>query len=85
MVLCWTDDARLSRLGPIPTCLFGPGDIAVAHSANEYVEIRDVLRASEVYRSVIMNHCSQSVQVLRPFKLYQYASFHHTVFLSLKY
>jgi acetylornithine deacetylase/succinyl-diaminopimelate desuccinylase-like protein len=54
----WTDGAVLSQLGSIPTCLFGPGDIAVAHSANEYVEIRDVLRASEVYRSVIMNHCS---------------------------
>lgn len=45
----WTDAAILVNDAKIPTCLFGPGDIRVAHSPDEYVATRDVLRAARVY------------------------------------
>jgi len=54
----WTDAALLSTLGSIPTCLFGPGDISVAHSADEYISVEDVLSSARVYCSVIQKYCS---------------------------
>jgi acetylornithine deacetylase len=54
----WTDAALLSSMGSIPTCLLGPGDIGVAHSANEYVNLDDVLTSARVYREIIQEYCS---------------------------
>jgi acetylornithine deacetylase len=54
----WTDGAVLSHSAAIPTCIFGPGDIGVAHSADEYVNLRDVLNSAEVYRRVSERFCS---------------------------
>jgi len=48
----WTDGAVLANTGRIPTCIFGPGDIRVAHSPDEYVKIDDVFQAAEVYLGV---------------------------------
>jgi acetylornithine deacetylase/succinyl-diaminopimelate desuccinylase-like protein len=45
-------------MGSIPTCLFGPGDIGVAHSANEYVNLENVLTSARVYREIIEEYCS---------------------------
>jgi acetylornithine deacetylase len=42
---CWTDAALFAAAG-IPAVCFGPGDIARAHSATEWVEL-DQLRAAE--------------------------------------
>ncbi|MBL0938698.1 MAG: ArgE/DapE family deacylase [Gemmatimonadaceae bacterium] len=42
---CWTDAALFAEAG-IPAICFGPGDIARAHSATEWVEIEQ-LRAAE--------------------------------------
>ncbi len=33
----------------VPSIILGPGDIGMAHSANEYVQIEEVLTASKVY------------------------------------
>jgi len=54
----WTDGALLSKLGSIPTCLFGPGDIGVAHSADEYVSLENVVASARVYREIIEKYCS---------------------------
>ena len=54
----WTDGALLSSMGSIPTCLFGPGDIGVAHSANEYVSLENVLTSARVYREIIQEYCT---------------------------
>jgi acetylornithine deacetylase len=54
----WTDGALLSMLGPIPTCLFGPGDISQAHSADEYVSLENVLTSARVYHEIIQEYCS---------------------------
>jgi acetylornithine deacetylase len=52
----WTDGAILAS--SIPTCIFGPGDIRVAHSPDEFVNLEDVLRAGEIYASVAERFCA---------------------------
>ncbi len=54
----WTDGALLSKLASIPTCIFGPGDICVAHSADEYISVDDVLSSGEVYTKTAQMFCS---------------------------
>ncbi|MDH5234841.1 MAG: ArgE/DapE family deacylase [Gemmatimonadota bacterium] len=49
---CWTDAALLSAAG-IPAVCFGPGDIALAHAAEEYVPVDEVARATSVLTEVI--------------------------------
>jgi acetylornithine deacetylase len=53
----WTDGALLSTLASIPTCLFGPGDISVAHSADEYVSLENVITSARVYGEIIQEYC----------------------------
>jgi acetylornithine deacetylase len=54
----WTDGALLAHSASTPTCIFGPGNIGVAHSPDEYVDIDDVLLAGEVYRRVAQKFCA---------------------------
>jgi acetylornithine deacetylase len=49
---CWTDAALLTAAG-IPAICFGPGDIALAHSAEEYVMVREIERATDVLTTLI--------------------------------
>jgi acetylornithine deacetylase len=49
---CWTDAALLTAAG-IPAVCFGPGDIALAHSAEEYVLVREIERAADVMTTLI--------------------------------
>jgi acetylornithine deacetylase len=44
---CWTDAALLSAAG-VPAICFGPGDIALAHAAEEYVAVAEIERATDV-------------------------------------
>jgi acetylornithine deacetylase/succinyl-diaminopimelate desuccinylase-like protein len=53
----WTDGGLLSNSAGIPTCIFGPGDIGVAHSADEYVSLEDVVASAEIYRRVALKFC----------------------------
>ncbi len=43
----WTDAAILNEAG-IPAICFGPGDIALAHAAEEFVSISEIERATAV-------------------------------------
>jgi acetylornithine deacetylase len=43
----WTDAALLNAAG-IPAVCFGPGDIALAHAATEYVPVTEIERAATV-------------------------------------
>ena len=45
----WTDGALLSREAGIPTLIWGPGEIKLAHSAEENVPIEDILLAARLY------------------------------------
>ncbi|MFO0093730.1 MAG: M20/M25/M40 family metallo-hydrolase [Gemmatimonadaceae bacterium] len=50
---CWTDAALFAQAG-IPALCFGPGDIARAHSATEWVEVEQIERATAVLESVCL-------------------------------
>ena len=47
-----TDASKLSRAG-IPSIVLGPGSIAQAHTADEWVEVRQVEQAAEVYQQIM--------------------------------
>jgi acetylornithine deacetylase/succinyl-diaminopimelate desuccinylase-like protein len=43
----WTDAALLNEAG-IPAVCFGPGDIALAHAAEEFVPVSEIEKATAV-------------------------------------
>jgi acetylornithine deacetylase/succinyl-diaminopimelate desuccinylase family protein len=45
----WTDGALLSREAGIPTIIWGPGELKLAHSAEESIEVGEVLCAARLY------------------------------------
>jgi len=47
----WTDAALLNEAG-IPAICYGPGDIARAHAAAEWIEIAEIERATRVLTSL---------------------------------
>jgi acetylornithine deacetylase len=49
----WTDAAILNEAG-IPAICFGPGDIALAHAAEEYVRVEEIERATLVLAALAM-------------------------------
>lgn len=51
---CWTDAALFSAAG-IPAVCFGPGDIARAHSAEEWVSMQEIQMAADVLETVCAN------------------------------
>jgi len=49
-------DLRLfTRHGGMPAVLYGPGDVALAHAANEWLPIDELERATEIYTLLIAN------------------------------
>ena len=48
----WTDAALLNEAG-IPTICFGPGDIALAHAAEEYIPVEEIGVATRVLSRVV--------------------------------
>ena len=48
-------DASPIAMGGTPSVVFGPGDIAQAHSANEFVEIKQVEKAKDIITSFLKN------------------------------
>ena len=44
----WSDSCYPAQLGNMPTLLFGPGTSGCPHSANEYVEIDNLVAATKV-------------------------------------
>jgi acetylornithine deacetylase len=53
----WTDAALLNAAG-IPAICFGPGDMGLAHAAEEYIEVREIQRATEVLVSLARSWCN---------------------------
>jgi acetylornithine deacetylase len=53
----WTDASILVNEARIPSCLFGPGNIAVAHSPDEYIAQNDVLAAAHIYANTAYAYC----------------------------
>jgi acetylornithine deacetylase len=52
----WTDAALLNEAG-IPAICFGPGDIALAHAAEEYVEVAEIERSARVMEGLVATWC----------------------------
>jgi acetylornithine deacetylase len=53
----WTDAAILNGAG-IPAICFGPGDIALAHAAEEYVMIEEIERAAAILEALVRDWCN---------------------------
>jgi acetylornithine deacetylase len=53
---CWTDAALLTAAG-IPAICFGPGDIGLAHAAEEYVPVSEINTATEVLTRFVVDWC----------------------------
>lgn len=53
----WTDAALLNAAG-IPAICFGPGDISLAHAAEEYVPVDEIERATNVLSRLAQTWCS---------------------------
>lgn len=51
------DDAAFLNRAGIPTITIGPGDLKVAHGANEYVEIGELVDAAKIYALSIVAWC----------------------------
>jgi len=52
----WTDAALLNAAG-IPAICFGPGDIRLAHAAEEYVKIDEIERATKILSRLATQWC----------------------------
>lgn len=50
----WTDAAILNDAG-IPAICFGPGDIGMAHAAEEFVEVSEIEQATAVLERLVRN------------------------------
>jgi acetylornithine deacetylase len=53
----WTDAALLNQAG-IPAICFGPGDMGLAHAAEEYIEVREVEQATDILASFARDWCN---------------------------
>jgi acetylornithine deacetylase len=53
----WTDAALLNQAG-IPAICFGPGDMGLAHAAEEYIEAEEIERATDVLAALARKWCN---------------------------
>ena len=53
----WTDGALLARFGGIPTVILGPGNLQLAHSPWEAVEVEQVFEAARLYALTALDFC----------------------------
>jgi acetylornithine deacetylase len=60
----WTDAAVLNAAG-IPAICFGPGDIGLAHAAEEYVMIEEIERATRVLAQLALHWCRDPMAAWR--------------------
>jgi acetylornithine deacetylase len=59
----WTDAALLNAAG-IPTICFGPGDIGLAHAAEEFVPVSEIQTATRVLGRVVHDWCDSLTSVV---------------------
>jgi acetylornithine deacetylase len=52
----WTDAALLNEAG-IPAVCFGPGNISLAHAAEEYIPLDEIDRATAVLAALARSWC----------------------------
>ena len=60
-------DARhLGNQGNVPTIVYGPGDISLAHSLNEYIETEEIIKAAKVIAAVLCDWCIEDKTEKKP-------------------
>jgi len=52
-----TDMRLFTEIGHIPTCVYGAGNVHLAHQPEEYIEIPELLTAVEVLTRLIIDWC----------------------------
>lgn len=57
----WTDAALFNEAG-IPAVCFGPGDISLAHAAEEFVEVAQIERAAAILTRLALEWCGGVTQ-----------------------
>lgn len=55
----WHDGASFIHAG-IPSVVFGPGDVTIAHTVDEYVPISDLVAAAQIIAVTAMRFCGTS-------------------------
>jgi len=50
----------LIKYGGIPGVVFGPGNLAIAHGSNEYVELEEVANAAKIVAIAALRWCAAS-------------------------
>jgi acetylornithine deacetylase len=53
----WSDASIFFDKGMVETCLFGPGDINLAHSPLEYISVAEVEKSVRVYAQTALSFC----------------------------
>lgn len=53
----FADSGILYGVAGIKSMIFGPGDVAIAHSLNEYVEVEQIYKAAEIYANIALEIC----------------------------
>jgi len=56
----WTDASLISNFAHIPTVVFGPGDLSVAHSRCEYVPLDELRLSTMAYALLAADICNQN-------------------------
>ena len=53
----WSDAGIFGGSAKVPTVIFGPGQIEVAHSPKEYIELTQIITAAKILSSVALKIC----------------------------
>lgn len=56
----WTDASLIGNFAHIPTLIFGPGDLSVAHSRCEYVPVEELRTCTLVYALLAATLCNRA-------------------------
>lgn len=57
----WSDGALFQHFFNMPTIVFGPGNLATAHSDEEYIEIEELVAGTEAYAGLIRSFFEETV------------------------
>ena len=57
----WTDAALPGAFTDTPAVVFGPGNIEQAHSNDEFVEIKQLEQAAEIYYEMALAVCRRDI------------------------